>query len=184
MLAVVGAAAVFALLGHTAVYFAAYHTLARARRRGRWDPTPTPRAMHAFPENAIGVTPGSAYLYAGYSLRPDQALVVEGTVHRDATYASLTLYDLYLQGVRSRTGATHLSDTRLDEAWRVVVAHADHGFERFLDAANQPRGVIVFRQSPADTVVVPRLEVVSLDEAAARYGSTTTFFPRVCLPAR
>ena len=169
----VGGAAAFAFLGHLGVWLAAYRPIVSGRRLGRWDPTPTPEVMRAFPDNAIGVAPGSAYLYAGYALKPDEALVVEGTIDPDATYASLTLYDLYLQGVTGRTGPTHLSDTSLGPRWRVVVAREDRGFERFLDAANQPTGVIAFRHAPGHGVVAPRLRVVSLEEArslTARIG--------------
>jgi hypothetical protein len=163
----VGAGAVLALLGHCGLWMAAYRPIVRGRRQGRWDPTPTPPQMHAFPDNAIGVAPGSAYLYAGYALRPDQALIVEGTVDEGALYASLTLYDLYLQGV---PGRTHLNDTALGKVWRVVVAHEDRGFPLFLDASRRPRGVIAFRHAPGATVTVPRLQVLDLTRAQARYG--------------
>lgn len=157
--ALVGAAGALALLGHLAVWLVAYAPIVRARRRGRWDPTPTPAVMHTFPENAIGAAPGSAYLYAGYALRPDEALVIEGTIDPDATYASLTLYDLYLQGI---PGRTHLADRDLGRTWRVVVAHEDRGFARFLDCSALPRGVVAFRHAPGATVVPPRLRVVPL----------------------
>ena len=126
--------------------------------------------MHAFPENAIGAMPGSAYLYAGYALRPDQVLVVEGSVDPAATYASLTLYDPYLQGVPAGVGRTHLNDTVLGPTWRVIVGHEDRGFPLFLDASRRPRGVIAFRHAPRATATPPRLRVLDLEEAATRYG--------------
>ncbi|MBX2802296.1 MAG: hypothetical protein KTR31_31740 [Myxococcales bacterium] len=164
----VGAGFALAAIGHVALFSLAYRPVLRARRQGRWDATPNPPQMHDFAENAIGVAPGSAYLYASYVLNDDEVLVLEGCVHPEATYAGLTLYDDYLQGVRGRLGPTHLSDTALGRRWRVIVARENPGVEPFLDSSGQAAGIIAFRHAPRSTMVPPTLRVMRLHDVEAK----------------
>lgn len=125
----------------------------------------------AKPEGMAFAAPDNAYASTIYVLRPDQALVIEGSFPR-CRFASVMLWNRYLQSYdyRSRQISLNRAQTKLDAngRYRIVIAGSDPGLPNWIDTEGRPSGMVYWRfLLPEGPIETPRARVVSLSELTA-----------------
>jgi hypothetical protein len=87
------------------------------------------------------------YASAKFSLRPDEALVIDGIMPKCA-FANVMLWNKYMQTLEYRYRQTSLNNTQLhtiDGSFRVVIAHTNPGVPNWLDTEGRPNGTVFWR---------------------------------------
>ncbi|MGC4113981.1 MAG: DUF1214 domain-containing protein [Myxococcales bacterium] len=125
-------------------------------------PTPSPfRAANQASWGAVDIV----YAMAPFALRPDEALVMEGTLP-ECAFANVMLWNRHMQTLefRDRKVSLNRAQMKLGEGgtYRIVIAHRDPGVPNWLDTEGHFAGMIFWRfllpkALPAKTVckVVP-----------------------------
>jgi hypothetical protein len=124
------------------------------------------------PQVTFGWAAGdAAYAMGTFSLRDDQALVIEGRSPECAFWnlclwnPFLHTYDYAYERVTINGGQVQYEN---DGSWRIVVSAKDPGHPNWVSTAGHPRGRIWFRWFlPASTPQRPSTRVVALEEAGA-----------------
>jgi hypothetical protein len=107
--------------------------------------------------------PNAAYIAGGFSLRPEEALLLEFPVP-DALYWSIHLGDRwsrtlnYIERQSSLNGAQAVVDP--DGNARIVVAHRDPGVTNWLDTGGIEQGMMLLRWYRAAATPVPTVKLV------------------------
>jgi hypothetical protein len=118
---------------------------------------------------SIGAGSYVNYVVAVYELEPDEALIVETDLPEDPLYWNIQLLDVWTQNL----GGTFFTQSSLnmeqvsidaDGKLRVVVALHDPGVHNWLDAFDNPFGMISFRIYEAKGPKIPVIHRVKLSE--------------------
>ncbi len=110
----------------------------------------------------------NAYASAPYVLRPDQALVVEGSFP-SCRFSNVVLWNRFLQSYdyASRRISLNRAQTKLqpDGSYRIVIAGRDPGVPNWIDTGGAPSGLVYWRfLLPEGEIETPRARVVALSE--------------------
>lgn len=112
-------------------------------------------------------TPDNQYTGTGFAIKPDEALIIEGSVP-DAEYWSVSLQNRWLQSLDYKNYQVSLTDQDIvtrDGRYRVVVSHENPGAENWLDASGHETGLLAIRYQLAPGVEPPDIRLVKLSEA-------------------
>ncbi|BCI53284.1 hypothetical protein NIIDNTM18_25620 [Mycolicibacterium litorale] len=121
------------------------------------------------PQNAYGWSAAdAAYAMGAYDLRPDQALVVEGT-SPECAFWNLCLWNPFLHTYDYTYERVTLNGAQIayepDGSWRIVIADRDPGHPNWVSTAGRRTGLIWLRWFlPEETPARPRCRVVDLAE--------------------
>jgi hypothetical protein len=124
----------------------------------------------AVPDAGIGLANrDAAYAIAPFSLKPEEALVIEGRFPA-CRFASLVLYNRYLQtfDYTTRRVSLNRAQTRLrpDGSYRMVLAHRDPGTDNWIDTEGRPTGTMQWRFVLPEGPIEPlRTRVVDVRDA-------------------
>ncbi len=113
----------------------------------------------------------NAYAMAPYALRPDQALVIEGSFPT-CIFSNVVLWNRYLQSYdyASRTISLNREQTwqGADGRYRIVIAGSDPGVPNWIDTGGRPSGLVYWRfMLPEGEIETPQAKVVPLAELRA-----------------
>jgi hypothetical protein len=110
------------------------------------------------------------YSSGTFDLRPDDALVMEGTMP-DCVFANLVLWNPHMQMLEYRSRRASLNSRQMqlgdDGAYRLVIAARDPGVANWLDTGGHRRGTMFWRfLLPKQDPDTPRCRVVPVNEVA------------------
>ena len=104
-----------------------------------------------------------------FNVNPDQALIIE----MDAPQAllwSVQLGNVWWESLDYINHTASFNDTQArasaDGMYRFVLSHQDPGVHNWLDPAGHKRGALLFRLQNADTLVSPRLKLITFADLA------------------
>ncbi|MGE2717559.1 DUF1214 domain-containing protein [Mycolicibacterium litorale] len=123
------------------------------------------------PQSAYGWSAAdAAYAMGAYELRPDQALIVEGT-SPDCVFWNLCLWNPFLHTYDYTYERVTLNGAQIayepDGSWRIVIADRDPGHPNWVSTAGRRTGLIWLRWFlPETTPARPRCRVVDLAEVS------------------
>lgn len=132
---------------------------------------PVPAAFKASGQASWGAV-DIAYSMAPFVVRPDEALVIEGTMPACA-FANVVLWNRHMQTFeyRDRRVSLNRAQLKLGEggSYRVVIAHQDPGEANWLDPAGHVTGLMFWRfllpETPPER---PRCQLVKLESLSRR----------------
>ena len=112
------------------------------------------------------------YSMAPFVVRPDEALVMEGTVP-DCAFANVMLWNRHMQTLEFRDRRVSLNRKQMklgaDGSYRIVVAHRDPGVPNWLDPEGHFMGLIFWRfLLPTAQPAKPACKVVKLADLARK----------------
>ena len=123
---------------------------------------PFPVPQHAYGWSAAD----AAYAMGAYDLKPDQALVIDGT-SPECVFWNLCLWNPFLHTYdytyeRVTINGAHV-DYETDGSWRIVVSDKDPGHPNWVSTAGRARGLIWLRWFlPEQTPARPTCQVVDV----------------------
>ena len=124
------------------------------------------------PEQTFGWAAGdAAYAMGAYELRPDQALIIEGT-SPPCVFWNLCLWNPWLHTYdytyeRVTINGAHIT-YEPDGSWRIVVSDTDPGHPNWVSTAGRRKGLIWLRWFlPEETPKRPVCRVVDIKEVSA-----------------
>ena len=121
------------------------------------------------PQNAYGWSAAdAAYAMGAYDLRPDEALVIDGT-SPECVFWNLCLWNPFLHTFNYDYERVTLNGAHVryesDGSWRIVVSDADPGHPNWVSTAGRSRGLIWLRWFlPDETPRRPVCRVVKVSE--------------------
>ena len=119
------------------------------------------------PQNAYGWSAAdAAYAMGAYDLRPDQALIIEGT-SPECVFWNLCLWNPFLHTYDSAYERVTINGAHVqhepDGSWRIVVSDRDPGHPNWVSTAGRERGLIWLRWFlPEETPHRPVCRVVDV----------------------
>lgn len=127
---------------------------------------PFPVPQHAYGWSAAD----AAYAMGSYDLRPDQALIIDGTSPA-CVFWNLCLWNPFLHTLNYDYERVTLNGSQvhyeLDGSWRIVISDRDPGHPNWVSTAGRRRGLIWLRWFlPDETPTRPACRVVGIDEVA------------------
>ena len=121
------------------------------------------------PQNAYGWSAAdAAYAMGAYDLRPDQALIIEGS-SPECVFWNLCLWNPFLHTYDSAYERVTINGAHVryepDGSWRIVVSDRDPGHPNWVSTAGRERGLIWLRWFlPEETPARPVCRVVDVDQ--------------------
>jgi hypothetical protein len=108
------------------------------------------------------------YSTGSFDLRPDEALVMEGTIP-PSRFTNVMLWNVHMQTLDYRTHNISLNEQQIvretDGSYRIVISEQDPGVPNWLDTCGHRRGSIFWRfLLPESDPETPRCSVVKVDE--------------------
>ena len=126
----------------------------------------TPNDWTVLPQSTwtnIGGDPNIFYLWAYWTLKPDEALVIETTVP-ECEYWNCQNNNYWDESLDYRYFTIHLNKhtarTAPDGSVRIVVAHRDPGAPNWIDTVGHESGTMCFRWVRAESWPAPQTRVV------------------------
>ncbi len=134
----------------------------------------TPNDWTVLPQSTwtrIGGDPNIFYLWAYWSLAPDEALVIETDIPR-CDYWNVQLNNYWDESLDYRYLPAHFNNhtatLNADGGVTIVIAASNPGVANYLDTAGHDNGAAMWRWVRSDSHPIPRCRVAKLNELAAR----------------